>query len=262
MKKVWTKYASNKNAWTNFLYEIAFIFGVLAVGLVLALIWSDKGLTFEFFCLLACFLCLAVLTAVYYVHKKLARKKQGTPTENADSIIAIEAALQPLADDIVCRGGAVKLQYKSSLLEISWHLDHTFQCCVSLQDGTKKQKLIEARDVYMLAVEFLCDKCNLSNEICIPDEQINFVNEDGIVYTDEFGREHKIDWAECGKLVVKANLTRQRLELYTVKHKTVIVFEERIRRKTKEHLLSGGREQRFKRLQSLIEEKGFVIEKE
>lgn len=122
----------------------------------------------------------------------------------------------------------------------------------------------EDQDIYFYALEFVHEQQKGLTEFEINDTSIIDVNDRGITYSDEFGRNHFVNYADCSvngpskSCVAERDITKWYFKFFTSGVSIKVVFRCMFVLKKRKRFLVGGKRKRFGALQQAIINCGYT----
>ena len=176
---------------------------------------------------------------------------------------SIEELYEDLSDVVINIGfenNKIIIYYNSDTLEIEpsrWGY-YTYL------NGKREACEQEDQDIYFYALEFVHEQQKGLTELEMNDTSIINVTNEGITYSDQFGRNHFISYKDCAmngptaSCVAERDIVKCFFKFYSSSVLIKFVFRSLFALKKGKRLLTGGRVNRFRTLQKLITDSGYT----
>ena len=176
---------------------------------------------------------------------------------------SIEELYDDLSDAVINIGfknNKIIIHYNSDTLEIEpsrWGY-YTYL------NGKREAGEWEDQDIYFYALEFVHEQQKGLTEFEVNDTSIIDITNEGITYSDQFGREHFVSYETCAvngpitSCVAERDITKWYFKFYSSSVSIKFVFRSLFVFKKGKRFLTGGRAKRFRTLQKLITDCGYT----
>ena len=179
---------------------------------------------------------------------------------NYQNIAELYDDLSDVTPNVCLEKNKIAVHYNSDVLEIEpcYGGYHTYL------NGKREPGVWEDQDIYFYALEFVHEQQKGLTEFEVNDTSIIDITNEGITYSDQFGREHLVSYVTCAangpitSCVAERDITKWYFEFYSSSVSIKFVFRRLFVFKKGKRFLTGRRAKRFRTLQKLITDCGYT----